>query len=46
VIDGEILQKKAREGLLNLSIELGPEALRQMLEMDGTELIENTILLL
>jgi len=39
VIDGEILLEKASEGLLNLSIELGFEALRQMLEMDVTEFV-------
>ena len=39
VIDGEILLEKASEGLLNLSIELGFEALQQIIENvcnDGT----------
>ncbi len=39
VINGDILLEKAGAGLLELSIELGFEALRQMLEMDVPELV-------
>ena len=38
VINSEAILEKASEGLLNLSIELGFEVLRQMLELDVTEL--------
>jgi putative transposase len=38
IINSEAILEKAGEGLLNLSIELGFEVLRQMLELDVTEL--------
>jgi len=38
VINSEAILEKVSEGLLNLSIELGLEVLRQMLELDVTEL--------
>ena len=38
VINSEAILEKASEGLLNLSIELGLEVLRQMLELDVTGL--------
>jgi len=39
IINSEALLEKAGEGLLNLSVELGFEVLRQMLELDVTELV-------
>ena len=41
VINSEAILEKASEGLLNLSIELEFEVLRQMLELDVTELAGN-----
>jgi hypothetical protein len=38
VINSEAIMEKAGEGLLNLSIELGLEVLRQMLKLDVTGL--------
>ena len=38
VIDHEALTERASEGLLSLSVELGLEVLRQMLESDAEEL--------
>ena len=37
-MDGEALTARASDGLLQLSVELGLEVLRQMLEQDATEL--------
>jgi transposase-like protein len=39
ILDEEALLETAGEGLLNLAVELGMEALRQMLEADVTELV-------
>jgi hypothetical protein len=39
IINSETLLEKAGEGLLNLSVELGFEVLRQMLELNVTELV-------
>jgi len=39
IINSEAILEKANEGLLNLSVELGFEVLRQMLELDVTELV-------
>lgn len=39
LINPEIITEKASEGLLRLSVEIGLEVLRQMMEVDVTELV-------